>query len=469
MADPYPEEQAQQWLDDLVVTTRLALGDIEKARKGWWDAGEELIEIAEQLSGASNPSSNRKAAWVGTASDAATAAFDALAQEFTRHGRAMQDLSLALAGGLEDVQRVTDVVSTQIGTTLKPKPKGGLFGTGIGPSLGPDVVEFVDDVADGVGAVAKNPTAIINKGALLGGPVAPLAALAVAGDNAERRELSREDQFRLIESTWRDFDSAASLHGEAVEGACTDTPGRWSQDYGGGMRFGDGAESDGPIEPQSGSPLGSRGYRAASMSGDPRLGPFASSGHSHGSIGESMPSLDERITADGAVRGFQAPPGVDRNPDGSAPHAPGGGGGSGGPGGGSGGGGLSGGGAAAAGAGASLAGVGGGLAGALGGAKAAAAGGLGAAPGVLGGSAAGAAGAKGNAMSMLGQGMGGGAGGGGDKKGGGKRYGDGPELGPRDRRRGVKHAVLGAGSRGGGNGGGETIEPESDDPFLDGG
>ncbi len=463
MGDPYPEAQAQEWLDQLLETARLNVEQIETARSGWWNAGEALREIAEQLTGGSTPSSTRKAAWIGSASDAATEAFDALAQEFLRHATAMQDLSQALARGCEDVKQISEIVTLQIGTKLKPKPKGGLFGTGIGPSLGPDVVEFVDDVADGVGAVAKNPTAIINKGALLGGPVAPLAALAIAGDNAERQELSREDQFRLIESTWKYFDDAATAHGEAVVASCSELDATYASfDSAGDAVTFENNPSPGLTHSEL-SPSTGRGRFGSSSAGDPRLSPFASPDRGHSTIGDSVPSFDQGVTVDGGVVGSRGgSSALDLAPDGSTPYAPSGG---------EGRGGLSGGGAAA-GAGASLAGVGGGLAGALGGAKAAAAGGLGAAPGVLGGSA-GAAGAKGNAMSMLGQGMGGGAGGGGDKKGGGKRYGDGPELGPRDRRRGVKHAVLGAGSRGGGNGGGDgggdTTEPESDDPFLDGG
>lgn len=464
MGDPHPEDLIQRMLDELVATAHVPVKDITDAREGWAAAAAELREIAKLLNGDSTQSLSRQAAWVGTASESATAAFDALAEQFLTHADGLDGVALALKNGEQVVLAVTQRIATDIGTELKAKKKGGLFGSGIGPSLGPDVVEFVDDVADGVGAVAKNPVAIVNKGLLIG---SPLAALAVAGDTAEHQQMSRADQMNAIKELHDGLSFQMSSHDADLVSAASESTGAEYRDgaaFGNNLTFGDSGTSGGGAGAFASSGYGGSGRH--SSGGDPRLGPFASTDRSHATIGDTMPSLSERITADGGMSTGSSSSSIDLSPDRYDASGPGGAGGSGS-------GGLSGAGGAAAGAGAAAAGIGGGLGGALGGARAAGgSGGLGAAPGMLGGATGGAGGpgAKGGGLGMLGQGMGGGAGGGGDKKGGGKRYGDGPELGPRDRRnRGPKHAVLGAGSRGAGGAPDDAAPNESDDPFYDGG
>lgn len=429
MGDPYPEGDARRMLDELVATANVDRHQIARAQDCWWQVAQRLKEAAERLDGTSVPSANRQAAWVGSASDQATLAFDQLAQQFTRHATAMEQIARTLQAGGQQVERVIGAVAG-IGTELKPKPKGGLMGA-------------LDSMVDGAKGIAGgNIGALASKEAMFGGVFGALKAA-----DAENEAANREQQFEMIRQMHEMH--AAQMDGQrgAIEQVTTGEGGEVSNQRFEGQTFAHdipGAQGGG------GAALAVGGLHRVASVGEGST--WKTSDNAATSVGAYQPPGGIRV--DGDMNPVFSPSASIPISSGYDPLAPGGS---------SGAAGLSG----LAGGAAAIGGVGGALGAALSGSRAAGmSAGLQASGGGVIGGAAGtvgtggatvtgsttAAGARGaGGMGMMGA-MGGGAGAGAPSStGSGPRYGSGPQLAPRERRRrGERSGLLGAGSRGDG-------------------
>lgn len=476
--DPYPEEEAQQKLTDLIRTADADRTRVGAAIDGWTKLAECFESVAANLGPGGNRWDERgRGYWLGEASAAAVAAFDSLAARFTQHAAQARGVVVALEMGRTETDRVQQTLDASVGRELKPKPKGGLGG-------------LVSGGFEAMGDVVKNPTSIVTKGGLVG---------AIASNwGPDEGEISREEQFNRIRTLHDESTGAMGKQKDAVEGACPEAN-RTNQMRSAGTDFNDTRTGSGASISSAGGPTGGAASHSATSIGG---GPTGSSYNPSGTDAPYTPAAslgsgpnasgiggysNTGVTADGAmggvVPGYEPPGGTGGAGSTSAFGGSGGGIPGAGMAAGIGGAAAGLGGAAGAAIGASRAGgsgIGGaagaggtrgGMSGMIGGTP----GGAAAGAGVRGGTGAGAgAGGRPGGMGMMG-GMGaGGAGGGGSAGGGGARYGSGPQLSERDkrRRRGLKHAALGAGSRRGAGEEGEEdasrrTAAEEDDPFFD--
>lgn len=448
--DPYPEHQAQLWLDELVFTARMDRGDITRAIDGWKNAATALKDVADRLNSRSASSSLRREVWSGEASDKATAAFDVLAAKIVGHSGRMLELANALTEVDRAVADVATAITEQIGTKLKEKKKGGLLGAL--DAAKDKAVDFADAGIEHMAASGKAIGQAVTDPSFknIGKAVAITGMGSIAHELLLDKEttLSREDQFREIERVHKQFCTFVGVSSMSLSMLASDAGiGRIDSKQDDAMRQLDlkappvsAAESRFHEASQRGVPMPN------TQLPDPALprNPFVTTTPT-GSL--PLPGDPVRVTVDGALqRGPTLPTSSDTDYSpgsglpGSSPSN-------------SGMGALTGGAGAAAGLGAAVAGgmglaragLGGGLGGAGGGTS-----------GVIGGAAGAAGAARGGSPGLAGMagGMGGAPGGPSSDKGRGPNYGNGPRLPERDRRRrGPKAAVLGAGSRADAEGG----------------